>query len=108
MLDPFISKALEVKCGYASLPVVRQEQCTYKTFKAASKTIFAMLNHPDVEKFFLGMRIEWSFNLEKAPWWGGFFERLIGSTKRCLKRVIGSARLSYDELLTVLQRLKQF
>ena len=77
-----------------------------KTFKAASKTIFAMLSHPDVEKFFLGMRIEWSFNLEKAPWWGGFFERLIGSTKRCLKRVIGSARLSYDELLTVIAEVE--
>ena len=73
-----------------------------KTFKAASKIISVMLSHPDVEKFFLGMRIEWSFNLEKAPWWGGFFERLIGSTKRCLKKVIGSARLSYDELLTVI------
>ena len=77
-----------------------------KTFKAASKTIFAMLSHPDVEKFFLGMRIEWSINLEKAPWWGGFFERLIGSTKRCLKRVIGSARLSYDELLTVIAEVE--
>ena len=59
-----------------------------KTFKSANKILVAMLSHPDVEKFFLGMRIEWSFNLEKAPWWGGFFERLIGSTKRCQKRLL--------------------
>ena len=29
------------------------------------------------------------------------FERLIRSTKRCLRKVIGKAKLDYDELLTV-------
>ena len=53
-----------------------------KTFKSANKIIVGMLSHPDVEKFF---RIEWSFNVEKA---GRIFERLIGSTMRCLKKVI--------------------
>ena len=30
----------------------------------------------------MGQRIESTFNLGKAPWWGGFFERLICSTDR--------------------------
>ena len=47
-------------------------------------------------------RIEWRFNLERAPWWGGFFERMVESVKRCLHKVIGNARLTFDELLTVL------
>ena len=34
-------------------------------------------------------QMEWYFNLWKAPWWGGFFKRLVKSTKRCLKRTIG-------------------
>ena len=55
-----------------------------------------------VENFFAEQRIEWCFNLEKAPWWGGFFERMVGSVKRCLKKVIGHARLTFDELLTVI------
>jgi hypothetical protein len=38
--------------------------------------------------------------LEKAPWWGGFFERLVKSTKRCLKKTLGTAKLTYEELLT--------
>ena len=29
--------------------------------------------------------IIWRFNLAKAPWWGGLFEWLIRSTKRCLR-----------------------
>ena len=46
--------------------------------------------------------IRWQFNLAKAPWWGGMFERMIRSAKRCLVKAIGSARLTYEELLTVL------
>jgi hypothetical protein len=33
-------------------------------------------------------------------WW--FFERLVKSVKRCLKKVVRNARLTYEELLTVL------
>ena len=39
--------------------------------------------------------------MEKAPWWGGFYERLIGSVKRCLKKSVGSAKLTLDELQRV-------
>lgn len=44
----------------------------------------------------------WSFNVEKAPWWGGFYERVVGSVKRCLKKVVGNAQLTFDELLTAI------
>ena len=71
------------------------------TFTAASVAISRVFEHSGVESYLSGQRIEWTFNLEKAPWWGGFFERLIGSTKRYLKRIIGRARLSYEELFTV-------
>ena len=43
-----------------------------------------------------------TFNLEKAPWWGGVFDRLVKSVKRCLKKTICGARLTYEELLTVI------
>ena len=69
-------------------------------FKPVAKEITSALNHPDVRKFFAGRRITWHFNLEKAPWWGGFFERLVKSTKRCLKKTLGTAKLTYEELLT--------
>ena len=70
------------------------------TFKPAAKEIINALNHPDVKRFFAGRRTTWHFNLERAPWWGGFFERLVKSTKRCLKKTLGSAKLTYEELLT--------
>ena len=43
--------------------------------------------------------MEWSFIVEKAPWTGGIFERMVRSTKRCLKNTVGKAVFSYDELL---------
>ena len=44
----------------------------------------------------------WRFNVEAAPWWGGFFERLVKSVKLNLKKCLRNARLNYDELSTTL------
>ena len=44
---------------------------------------------------------EWKFILPASPWWGGFWERLVQSTKRCLRKVLGKSKLTYEELLTV-------
>ena len=46
--------------------------------------------------------ISWKYNVALAPWWGGFFERLVKSTKRCLKKILGTARVTYEELLTII------
>ena len=72
-----------------------------QAFKAASKELRALMNDTQVKKYFCQQHTEWSFNLEKAPWWGGFFEQLIGSLKRCLKKTIGRTKLFYEELNTL-------
>ena len=41
--------------------------------------------------------IRWQFIVERAPWWGGFYERLIGSVKRCLKKSLGRSLLSFPD-----------
>ena len=48
------------------------------------------------------LNLKWKFNLTRAPWWGGFFERLIGIMKRCLSEVIDRSLLSCEELEEVL------
>lgn len=77
-----------------------------KTFKAATKSIRVVLNHPDVQQHGTQVGMEWLFNLEKAPWWGGLFERMVKSTKRCLRKTIGRAKPTYDELLTAVTEVE--
>ena len=44
--------------------------------------------------------------MEKAPWWGGFYERLVTSLKSSLKKTIGRAKLTQDDLVTVVAEAK--
>ncbi|KAG8200567.1 hypothetical protein JTE90_000639 [Oedothorax gibbosus] len=46
--------------------------------------------------------IHWKFNPPTAAWWGGWWERLIRVMKDLLKRVLGRALLSQEEMFTVL------
>ena len=77
-----------------------------KTFVAAAELIKATTIDEEVQGYLAGVGVEWQFNLEKAPWWGGFFERMVKSTKRCLRKIVGRAKLNYDELLTAVTEVE--
>uniref|UniRef100_A0A8D8SJN2 Integrase catalytic domain-containing protein n=1 Tax=Cacopsylla melanoneura TaxID=428564 RepID=A0A8D8SJN2_9HEMI len=47
-------------------------------------------------------RIEWKFNPPSAPWWGGWWERLVGLLKELLRRVLGRCSVDSFELQTIL------
>ena len=72
----------------------------FKTFKGAAKTLVSVMPSKEAKHYFSELSIRWTFNLERAPWWGGIFERMVQTMKRCLRKTIGRARLTYDELLT--------
>lgn len=71
-----------------------------KTSESASRIGQSVIDIPKVKGHFAELRVEWAFYLEKAPWWGGIFERMIKSAKCCLKKAIRRTCLTYDELLT--------
>ncbi|KAG1710492.1 Pro-Pol polyprotein [Nymphon striatum] len=54
------------------------------------------------DSFITSKRIKWRFIVPRAPWWGGFWERLVRTTKTCLKKVLGNSRVTKKEFLTVL------
>ena len=64
------------------------------------------MSSPEVQRYFDGVGIEWSFSVPRAPWWGGVFERFVRSTKHCLRKVLGQAKFSHDELLTALVEIE--
>ncbi|XP_055910901.1 uncharacterized protein LOC129945267 [Eupeodes corollae] len=76
-----------------------------KTFRRAALELTNTNQVPDdnlVQNFLIHRRIHWKFIGERAPWWGGFWERLIRSIKNILKVVIGKAKLTLEQLRTVI------
>ena len=77
-----------------------------KAFNVSAKFFRKLYSDPQVRNYFDTGHIRWRFNLDRSPSWGGFFERLVGSVKRPLRKVLGNARLNFDELLTVLLEIE--
>ena len=70
-----------------------------KTFVAASKWLKQVER---VHNWLATHGIKWQFNLSRAPWWGGQFERLVGLVKQSLYKTIGNGNLLWKELQEVI------
>jgi len=66
-----------------------------KTFEAA-----------EVKEFLRDRGIKCEFILPYAPWTRGFYERMVRTTKRCLKKVLKKNTLSFEELQTLLLKVE--
>jgi hypothetical protein len=44
--------------------------------------------------------VTWKFIAPRAAWWGGWWERMVGTTKRCLRKVLGQYSLTEEQLNT--------
>ena len=79
-----------------------------KTFKTTAGWLKKLSLDEDIQCYLAKENIEWKFNLSRAPWWGGFFERLIGITKNALSKAIGRALLTFQELEEILLDIECF
>ena len=50
--------------------------------------------------------VKWIFNPPGCPWWGGFYEHLVGVIKSPLKKILGKALLLVKELSTVIKEVE--
>lgn len=71
------------------------------TFKAAEEWLQKVQQDERFYETLPGLAIRWRFNLSRAPWWGGQFERLIGFFKNVLHKKIGNGTLRWPELKEV-------
>ena len=77
-----------------------------KTFKAAAKFISSVFKDETVQEYLVDQGSQWIFNIECAPWWGGVFEQMVKSNKRCLRKMVGRANFSLDELLSAVVEIE--
>ena len=77
-----------------------------KTFKNANKEIGKLLKSAEVQEYSAQRNIIWKFILERAPWFGGFYERMVQAVKKPLRKILGNSRLSYEELTTAVTEIE--
>ena len=80
-----------------------------KTFKAANKELqqcWRVLESDQTQSALSEKKIQWKFIAEKAPWWGGFYERLVKSVKTPLKKLFAKAMLDAEQLTTILAEIE--
>ena len=67
-------------------------------------------SHPDIVEILKELYVDdlssGADTIEKAPWWGGMWERMIRSVKRCIKKAVGQASLKFDDLHTILVEIE--
>ena len=74
----------------------------FSTFLSASKWLKDVLRNESTHDYLASNDIKWQFNLSRAPWWGGQFERMVALVKQSMYKVVGKALLSREELEDVL------
>ncbi|GFW34030.1 integrase catalytic domain-containing protein [Trichonephila clavipes] len=62
----------------------------------------AKLNWHKISRETSTQKIVWKFIPPTAPWWGGWWERLVRIIKELLRRSLEKSILSYEELSTVI------
>ena len=84
-----------------SLPLVMISD-NASTYLASAETLSQLFQSPSLKEVFSRQGIEWKFIPKRAPWYGGFWERLIGLTKRAIKKTLGRASITLMELQTLI------
>ena len=77
-----------------------------KTFQSSAKELIKISRSKEINQYLTNNRITWKFIVEKAPWWGGYWERMVQGVKRCLKKTIGRSCLTYDQLQTLITEVE--
>jgi len=70
-----------------------------------SVSLMKRLNWKLIESKSQVKQIRWRFNPPSAAWWGGWWERLIGSLKDLLRKMVGRAKLTRKELVSCLAEI---
>ncbi len=76
------------------------------TYLSAANELKQLFESPHLKEEFANRGVEWEFIPKRAPWYGGFWERLIGMTKTVIKKVLGRAKIDVTTLQTLVTEVE--
>ena len=76
------------------------------TYLSAAEELKTLFESEDLKESLSRRGVTWRFIPKRAPWYGGFWERLIGLTKMSLKKVLGRANISLLMLETLVTEIE--
>jgi len=101
--DKFL-QAFQRFVGRRGLPhtVYTDNALTFHAANAHLAQLWTSLSAAKSHRFLAQHNIAWKFIAPRAAWWGGWWERMVGTTKRCLRKVLGRLQVSEEGLNTTL------
>ena len=75
-------------------------------FVRAASEIDKMTRDLTVSDYCASQSIQWKFNPEHAPHFGGLWEVAVKSFKKHLKVVVGETKLTFEDLATLLTQVE--
>ena len=71
------------------------------TFESAAEELRKLFNSRELMETLSMRGVRWQFIPKRAPWYGGFWERLIGMTKTVVRKVLGRSFITLEALQTL-------
>ncbi|GFR23824.1 integrase catalytic domain-containing protein [Trichonephila clavata] len=84
--------------------VIGEKQPILLPVKSKFTELLVMKEH--ITGFIANKRVQWKFIPDRAPWGGGFYERMVKTVKEPLRKILGRSLLSFEELTTLLSEIE--
>ena len=76
------------------------------TYLAAAEELQGMFNSDTLKEALESQKVTWQFIPKRAPWYGEFWEQLVGLTKQTLKKTLGRTFITLKQLETVITEIE--
>ncbi|XP_069187750.1 uncharacterized protein [Procambarus clarkii] len=75
-------------------------------FVAGEACLRVRWNHPKVQSVMQKRQCHWKFIPPRAPWQGDFYERMVGTVKKCLTKTLHRQKISFPKLQTLVVEIE--
>ena len=75
-------------------------------FESAAEELRKLFISRELVEALIARGVRWNFIPKRAPWYGGFWERLIGMTKTVARKVLGRSFITLESLQTLVVEIE--